>query len=396
VEQKVLSAAIKSRDAFEQLVENNIWEDLSDKGKILFQEIEKYYTLDTSAKCVDVAIIIDRIHVAYPKHAESFKLLLESLPEVSIPNLLQDMLDTKKQAVMQRLSLAFATGKTEDVDVLLEQYKHYKEGELHQEEAVAEVYKGTPVSEILKSTDSGNKIKLLPQVLNPITNGGVLRGNHIVIFAPTDMGKSLFALNMAYGFLKQGLKVLYVGNEDPAEMMITRLLWRLLGMVDAEMRKNMDILDAIAVERGYNNFIFGELAPGTPYSIRKMVEEERPDVLIIDQIRNLDMGEKNFVRTLESAAQFVRAISKEYDMVGISLTQAADSATGKIMLGRGDIDNSNVGIPGTADLMIGIGANEEMEMNGHRMLSIVKNKLSGVKEPQQVLFRTDLTKVEGI
>jgi len=90
----------------------------------------------------------------------------------------------------------------------------------------------------------------------------------------------------------------------------------------------------------------------------------------------------------------MRKVGKKYNLVPISITQAGDSATGKSYLSRGDIDFSNVGIPGTADLLLGIGATEEMERGGERMISFVKNKISGNKIPLKVWFNQYLTRVE--
>jgi hypothetical protein len=42
-----------------------------------------------------------------------------------------------------------------------------------------------------------------------------------------------------------------------------------------------------------------------------------------------------------------------------------------------DVEWSNTGIPGAADLMIGIGVDEEYLATNKRMLSIPKNKVNG-------------------
>jgi hypothetical protein len=60
------------------------------------------------------------------------------------------------------------------------------------------------------------------------------------------------------------------------------------------------------------------------------------------------------------------------------VTQAGDSARGKAVLDDGDIDSSNTGIPGAADVLIGIGMTEQLESAGLRMLSLCKNKASFV------------------
>ena len=83
---------------------------------------------------------------------------------------------------------------------------------------------------------------------------------------------------------------------------------------------------------------------------------------------------------LEKAATEARNLAKSRRVLVVSVTQAGDSATGKAVLGRGDVDSSNVGIPGQVDLMIGVGATSEQEKNNVRVLSFPKNKLSGRHE----------------
>ena len=61
----------------------------------------------------------------------------------------------------------------------------------------------------------------------------------------------------------------------------------------------------------------------------------------------------------------------------MSITQAGESADMKLRLNMGDVEWSNTGIPGAADLMIGIGLDAEFEATDRRMLSVCKNKVNG-------------------
>ena len=90
----------------------------------------------------------------------------------------------------------------------------------------------------------------------------------------------------------------------------------------------------------------------------------------------------------------MRNFAKRYKLLAVSITQAGDSANGKAILSRGDIDNSNVGIPGASDLMIGIGASHEQEISGERTLSFPKQKISGNKMPIPVFFNMKTMRVE--
>jgi len=401
MEQKLISAVILDREIYEEVVTLKLEEDLSDQAKIIFKVVEQYYQNDPEIGRADVEILQSIINRQYPKHAELFSTFLSGLDPVSPANVLEEVIALKLESVKHKLAqelIGTTNKKTEaKVEDLIDRYHSLKEGELlnaSEEGAGTEIYQAPKVADILSNDSASNRIAILPLSLNKQLNGGVLRGHHVVVFAPTDMGKSLFCLNMAYGFLKQGLKVLMCGNEDPANDMIFRLLWRLTGRTREEIQADTDKAQELAEAKGYNNFTFAEVAPGTPWEIEELIKEYEPDVLIVDQIRNLDMGDTNKVTSLEKAASFMRKVGKKYNLVPISITQAGDSATGKSYLSRGDIDFSNVGIPGTADLLLGIGATEEMERGGERMISFVKNKISGNKIPLKVWFNQYLTRVE--
>ena len=101
---------------------------------------------------------------------------------------------------------------------------------------------------------------------------------------------------------------------------------------------------------------------------------------MLDQLRNLNMGQENYVLKLEEAATQARTWAKKYSCVVVSVTQAGDSASGKAVLDLGDVDYSNTGIPAQADVMIGIGASEAQRQAGEVMISLPKNKVSGCHE----------------
>ena len=105
------------------------------------------------------------------------------------------------------------------------------------------------------------------------------------------------------------------------------------------------------------------------------------------------MDSESRTQALEKAATEARNLARRRNIPVVSVTQAGDSASGRAILDRGDIDSSNVGIPGQADLMIGIGATGEMENQNMRTLSFPKNKLSGKHTPISVAIDPLLSKV---
>ena len=395
MESQILAAVSQSREAFDNVLVLDVDEDFSDKAKIVWKLIKEYYGQDENAYSIDTTILKSQLKRQYPKHAEQLSNFLDDCgdDEVSVANLVKEVYEVKLDHMTDRIASCMVAKQYEEADKLLEVYRRLRDDEVVASHEAAKVIQGISAAELMARTQQDNLIKVLPTSLNRAILGGVLPAHHIVVFASTDLGKTLFAVNMSYGFLKQGLKVLYIGNEDPGEDIITRLLTRMTGMEVDEIRRNPSKADDLAAKRGYANFILAETNPGTEAEIRSLIEEYEPNVLIVDQIRNLDMRESNKVLQLERAAQMMRNIGKKYNVLPISFTQAGDSATGKIILSRGDIDYSNVGIPGTADVLIGIGASEEMEMRGDRMLTLVKNKRGGNKDPIRVKFDHRLSKV---
>lgn len=393
LEKQILAAAVNHRSFYDELVKYDIRESLDDQAQEIWDLVTEYYKTDSYADYVDRELLKVQVERVLPKHSDKFCQVIDDLGETSGANLLYEITQQKLESVKLRLAQAFTSDKPKLIEPLLEEYEQLIAGEIQHGDQT-EVLIAPDLGSIMESRKEENRIKVLPPNLNAALDGGALRGHHIVVFAPTDMGKTLFTLNMVRGFIEQGHTVLYCGNEDPVSDLIERFLVGLSGKDKFTVRKQWKQAQRFAEKKGWERLVWAELSPGTLGEIRSLVEEHKPDVLIVDQIRNLDTGDKNFVRVLEVAAQGMRNFAKRYDLLSVSVTQAGDSANGKTILTRGDIDNSNVGIPGTADLMLGIGATAEQEAEGVRTLSFPKNKISGNKNPLLVNFNTHNMRVE--
>ena len=395
MERQTLATALADRDDYETLSKYEVRNTLSDSGQVLWDCIADYYKTDYEATKVALDVLKVGIGRKHPKHAELFESVLDDLPEPSAGNLIHEIIEQKKQYVSVQLSQAFATGKTENITELWEEYSLLLAGELEAGDE-SSVLIAPDLVEIMDERSVENRFMMIPPILNTALEGGPLRGHHLVIYAVTDMGKTLFVLNLVRGFIEQGLRVLYVGNEDPVSDLIERFLTSLSGKDKFAIRNYPEKAQVFAAKKGWDKLVWAELAPGTLGEIRSLVEYHKPDVLVVDQIRNLDTSERggNYVLSLQKAAQGMRNFAKKYNLVAVSVTQAADSADGKAVLNRGDIDSSNVGIPSTADLMLGIGATSQDEFLGLRTLSFAKNKVSGNKRPVKVFFNTQTMRVE--
>jgi archaellum biogenesis ATPase FlaH len=395
-ERKIVAAVLKDRKAWERIKEHAT--DLSPEGVLLTRLAGEYYIKDPTSGSCDLEIVKSQIerNVTSNKLIKVLHGMLDQLPDVSSVNIADEMLAMKRHVVGQKLASALSAGRrSEEIDELIKTYQGML-GAATNEDSPGEssIVQGVPVEALFKTTYAEqNLIKVLPKALNERLDGGVLPGHHLVIFAPTEMGKTLLAINMVAGFLKQKLGVLYIGNEDPAEDVLLRLGTRLSGLNKYEIRDNPQAAQKLIDDRAGNLFTIAPLAPGTFEQIGALVRKYGPKVVILDQLRNLDVKSDNRTQALEKAATEARNLAKRHGLVVVSIVQAGDSASGRRVLGRGDVDSSNVGIPGQADVMIGFGATEDDEARNIRWISLPKNKRGGNHEPFQVFIDPQLSKV---
>jgi archaellum biogenesis ATPase FlaH len=383
-ERKLLSAILKDRKTYEIVKDKLQKEDWSPEGSIIFRLASSYYETDSQAANCDVDILVARAEreTQSNKIAEIVVQGIRTLVELDISalNVRKEILELHRHLLANKIAAKLTTGKHEEVRPLLQAYQEIDQED--NDQSTEEIYSGVKANELVaKDFNRDNLIHIAPRVLNDHLDGGIRGGHHILVFAPTEMGKTLVVINMCFGFLRQGLRVLYVGNEDPASDIMMRMMSRLTGMNKYEIMERPTEVDNILAKRNWDHFIFANFSPGTFPQIHKAINEYDPQVVVLDQLRNIDVASESRVQALEKAATEARNTAKRFGLPIISVTQAADSASGKRILDRGDVDFSNVGIPAQCDVMIGIGADEQMEQTNMRMFSFPKNKLSGKHTP---------------
>lgn len=384
-ERTVLVACIKSRAAWDSVQKEGAADDFSEQGRVVLDAVTEYYNNDSAAQVTDPEILAASVSRKYsnPKHKKLFSELIAGLAAetVSPPNVVSDLLHMRKEVAGNKLASALLGSRSTDIDALLADYQRWSvAAAAASSDAVVKtipVMRGVDLSELVAKEREEGLIPILPRALNDHLRGGLRRGHHVIVFAQPEIGKTMFVINAVSGFLKAGLTVLYVGNEEPVEDLIMRTVGRLSGMTIAEIEADPSRAEKLARERGYDNIIFAPLSPGAPPVIESLVREYKPDVVVLDQLRNLDLGEQNYTVKLEKAATAARNIAKRYRVVVLSVTQAGDSASNKDVLDKGDVDYSNTGIPAQADVMIGIGASVQSLEANRRVLTLCKNKRSG-------------------
>lgn len=405
MEQALLAASLRSRADYE-LIKSYIDFKLSTYSKVfqvLIGKVDDYYRRDTDARMVHPEVLMAQIaeSIRNEKHVQRFnEMIAESLGSQSSDiNVKAVVLLAKRQEIGDQLAVAITSGNDEKTRELLSEFKEVNDmTDLDQlADKGLEVFQAIDLEGLFAhEMDPASLIKVAPTPLNDRLDGGAKRGHHIVVFGPVESGKSLTAINMACGFARQGFPGLYFINEDRPQDIIMRKVSNLSGMTKHQIRENPRHARELAEQNGFGNIIVVGCSPGTPQQIRDYIERYDPTWCVYDQLRNFKVKAENRTNQLERAATEIRNITKESNTLGVSVTQAGDSASGKLVLETGDVDSSNVGIPAQADVMVGVGFDATYEAEGLRQLSLPKNKISGRHENFPVRIIPQLSRLRSV
>ena len=393
-EQRVLAASLQDRDAFNSLAGVIDKKDFRAQYWIVWEAIEHFYTADGGCSEVDVPLILDSLSVAHPRHKATFISILDDLEEVSVPNVVEEYRNLKREGIETKLAEMLLTPDKNDdsISALMDKWRSTNDEPIGTSTII-----NPDITKLAEVFAPENLIRVEPEVLNKALDGGLTAGSQTVIYAPTEVGKSLIAINMACGFLRDGRKIIYAGNEDPAPSMLMRFHNNLAKMDKQEVLANPEKAKERAYEKGIGNLVYQDMSPGSIAELRKVIEEHRPTVVITDQMANMEWkGSRDASGTekITALSASLRAMAKEYGFASILIHQASSDAYGRAVLDKSHLHYSNVGVQGQMDVMIGMGMTEEMDQQGRRNLCLAKNKLSGRHEilPVDVVPELSLVK----
>jgi KaiC/GvpD/RAD55 family RecA-like ATPase len=392
VDETLLVAAMcRSRSAYEQAIRIGVEPtDFGEAAAFIMQCCGKQYGRDVSMASIDETILVAQINRRWGTGSLARTVLdfVATLPDkVSGINIVEEYRLLRLDKISTTLATRLATGQHDDeTEALLGRYHLLRNGE--EEESQAKLRLEPEDFE----DDETARIPVYPGSLNNYIGGGILRGHNITIYGRPDSGKSMLALNNAAGLILHGYRVLYVANEEPAQDITRRLLSRLCSVDITELRDLTNVRQAIdSVRDAYDRWFLFHKASVTAAAIAKLAHKVKPDVIIVDQLKNVAVDDDNRALQLDKLARQVRELGVTYNAATISVTQAGESAQDKLILGMGDIEWSNTGIPGAADLLIGIGVDQDYDKQSKRMLSIPKNKVNGKHGAFPVWVRPERT-----
>lgn len=382
----LLAASMRDREVYEAFRTSGEAEHIYEDLKPIWEAVHDYYQTDPDAASIDVslltAIVVDTTRD--PKRREALGEALRSLASVdtSVGNARRAARILGQRRLGERLATGLLTnGAPEEIAALIGEYQR---AGLDDDTDVVPAWTRDV---IMPGDDRSQRVPIGPESLNRLLRGGALPEHHITIFGRSNLGKSALALTIACIAANKGYPVLYLGNEDPVRDLMTRALQIFTNRSTDEVFADLDGALALAAKRRANNLLFRSMAPGSLLEMDRLTRKYRPRLLIVDQLRNITGARtENMTQRLEMVAQGCRSLGKLYGATVVSVTQAGDSARNKPYLDDGDIDNSNTGVPGAADGLIGVGATPDMVAANQRVLSLCKNKIGGRETHLTVRF----------
>ena len=319
------------------------------------------------------------------------------------PEVVDELLLTKKQQeqYMQWAERLVKLGETRGTP---EDFLAIKE-EMDKFDALAKTGSEFPplditADEMLEASLKQGKWKFNLPVLQEKTNG-IGPGVFVLAAGRPNACKSLFCISSTFapeGFIEQGAKVVYLGNEEAIHRTKHRAICSWSGMEYKFSKQNPSLFKEKAEEFDTK---FKETAlfihrVGLPYyDIEKLLKEHQPDILILDQIDKLHVkGDAPMHEKTRVVYTTMREYSVAYNAAIIGVCQASEAAAGKKIFGFDALEHSKTGKAAELDLCVCIGKEDLTEDNNVRYFYLAKNKLTGDESSGSFTINKEMSRLE--
>ena len=345
----------------------SIYEESEDTDSINLKEVYAVYKANGSRT---------------PAQCEVIKAILEQVNKVTdiSDNVAEQVVKKyyEKECARQVADKALHILQQDSESTSFEQLKDFVSTlELPDEVEEESIFCPTSLNEVLKLKDSAGEFKFgngLEQLNYRFSSPG--RGNFIIVFAVPNVGKSTFVSQLSVGYLQQGLKLLYLCNEEPTHKIVLNHIRSCLNVTDNDIDHGVDVSKWEDIRHNLNAVTAHDMSI---LDIENLTMEYEPDVIIIDQLDNVlrKKGDDLHI-VLEVLYQRARAIAAKHNCLVIAVSQASNDASGQLELKPNMMANSKIGKTGAADLILGLGMKDLTDQA--RGITAVKNKLNGVHE----------------
>ena len=226
------------------------------------------------------------------------------------------------------------------------------------------------------------KIPFDIEYLNKITKGGLPNKTLNIALAGTGVGKSLFMCHLAGSVLLQGRNVLYITMEMAEEKIAERIDANLLDIPIQQLtsplltkeKYSSKLLELTKKTQG--KLVIKEYPTASAHvghfkallNELSMKKGFSPDIIFVDYLNIC--ASARYKGTIVNSYTYVKAIAEELRGLAVESNVPIVSATQTTRAGFGSSDpdltdtSESFGLPATADLMLALISNEEMEELG--------------------------------
>jgi len=209
---------------------------------------------------------------------------------------------------------------------------------------------------------------------------GLDRGNLGILFARPEVGKTTFCCFLAASYIRQGFKVTYWANEEPAPKIKLRMIQSYFAVTKQEMIEQKHELMRRYTEEIAPYLTIMDSVGTSIEEVNEYAKLNNPDVMFMDQLDKFRIsGEYNRGdERLKETYVLAREIAKRNKLLVWAVSQASNDAHDRQFIDYSMMDNSKTGKAGEADIILGIGKTGSSDVeNTVRHICISKNKLNG-------------------
>ena len=247
-------------------------------------------------------------------------------------------------------------------------------------------------------------------LMNKITRGGLSRKSLNIILAGTGVGKTLAMCHFAAANLALGKNVLYITMEMAEEKIAERIDANLLNIPSEDIKQLPQDLFANKISRlkakTQGKLIIKEYPTASAHvgHIRHLLNELNlkrnfvPDIIYIDYLNiccssRVKAGSNvNSYTYIKAIAEELRGLAVERNLPIVSATQTTRSGYSNNDPGLEDTSES-FGLPATADFMIALVRDEDMDARGQLLIKQLKNRYSDPGENKRFFVGVDRVKM---
>jgi replicative DNA helicase len=309
---------------------------------------------------------------------------------------LKSMYRIKKADELARICLDISNNPSSSSLKQVEKFMANVDEEQTQQESEAVT---KDVDEIVEALQEQGEFKFNLNSLQRATNG-IGRGNFMIVFARPDVGKTAFWVSLVAspnGFAWQEKKVSIFANEEPAIRTQMRLLNASTGLQRGNiLNGSRDLAKQkwSTISPYIDNF---DCVGKTMDDLDEYCSTNDVDILIIDQLDKINVtGKYNATHEkLREVYTQSRELAKRHNILVIGMSQASAEAQGRSRVTFSTMENSKTGKAAEADIILGIGKEDEVENyleDCVRFVTLSKNKLTGDHAEFEVILRPTISR----